>query len=72
MQRAGYSVAAVSREEVQQLLDRLLSDPVLRAEFARDPEAVAERLGVELGSGESDADRPGPTPRSSRITGGEK
>jgi hypothetical protein len=60
----------VSLEAVQQLLDRLLIDPVLRAEFARDPEAVAERLGVELGDAESDADRRGPPPTDSRgITG---
>jgi len=46
-----------SRTLVQQLIDRLLADPDLRAEFARDPLAVARRLGVAV-------DEPDP----SRIT----
>ena len=48
----------MSHDQVQRLLDRLLGDPDLRAEFARDPEATAERLGVGLGDDEVPPDRP--------------
>jgi len=47
--------------QAQRLLDRLLEDPQLRADFARDPEGTAVRFGVDLDGDQSDPEAPGRT-----------
>lgn len=48
----------------QRLLDRLLEDPALRADFARDPEATAIGFGIDLDDTSAPAGQSGATDES--------
>jgi hypothetical protein len=44
----GEKVMRMAQEQLVQLADALLKDSELRALFARDPQAAAERVGITL------------------------